>query len=95
MISKATFQGDKASRYLQRLCKHFGHKVEVEFDERKGHIALSMGACDLEAVDSDLMMRASAENVWGLARLEHVVESHLERFAFRKEPKITWTRDVS
>ena len=29
-----------ASRYLQQLCKHFGHKVEASFDEKAGIVRL-------------------------------------------------------
>lgn len=94
MISKATFESDKASRYLQQLCKHFGRKVEVAFDERQGRVALPMGNCELEAADGSLVMRLSADNAQDIACLEQVVGNHLERFAFREEPKLTWTREV-
>lgn len=94
MISTAMFESDKASRYLQQLCKHFGHKVEVTFDERQGRVALPMGTCDLEAVNGSLTMRVSAGSPQDLARLEQVVGSHLERFAFREEPKLKWTRET-
>jgi uncharacterized protein len=29
----------KVSQYLEQLCKHFGHKVEIRFDEHWGRIA--------------------------------------------------------
>jgi hypothetical protein len=95
MISTTTFKSDKASRYLQQLCKHFGHKVDVVFGQRQGRVTLPMGICDLEAADDNLVMRVSAENAEDLARLEQVVGSHLERFAFRDDPKLTWTRETS
>jgi hypothetical protein len=28
----------RAERYLQQLCKHFGHKVAVTFDPRSGKV---------------------------------------------------------
>lgn len=95
MISTATFESEKASRYLQQLCKHFGHKAEVSFDERQGRVALPMGTCDLEAADGSLVMRVSADSTQDIARLEQVVGSHLERFAFREEPKLAWTRETA
>lgn len=40
MISTARLETANASKYLQQLCKHFAHKVEVRFDETEGHCAL-------------------------------------------------------
>ena len=36
-----TFTTPNASKYLQQLCKHFAHKVDVEYDETRGK-ALSL-----------------------------------------------------
>ena len=45
---------DKASRYLAQLCKHFAHKVSVEWSEDKGEVDFGMGRCDLEASRGEL-----------------------------------------
>lgn len=77
----------KASRYLQQLCKHFGHKVSVEFDAHQGSITLPFGTCALLAKEDALTLTVS-----GVAteKLERVIGDHLERFAFREEIKIKW-----
>ena len=31
------------SRYMQQLCKHWGHKFEVSFDPQGGRVALPFG----------------------------------------------------
>lgn len=95
MISRTTFQSDKASRYLQQLCKHLSHKVDVEFDQRQGHVTSPMGTGNWEAADGALAMHVSADNTQDLVRLEQFVASHLERFAFREKPKLTWARAES
>lgn len=38
-------------------------------------------------------MRAEASDEVGLAELERVIGSHLERFTFRDQPEIAWTRE--
>lgn len=43
MSQSATFKTENASRYLQTLCKHFGHKVEVRFDAHSGEISFPVG----------------------------------------------------
>jgi hypothetical protein len=84
-------------RYLGQLCKHFQHKLPVALHERQGRIAFPAGVCDLEvATNADaLIMRVAASDEGLLARLEEVVGRHLERFAFREELKVRWTRVAS
>ena len=80
-------------RYLGQLCKHFQHKLPVTLDERHGRIEFPAGVCELDATnDETLILRASAGDEASLARLEEVVARHLERFAFREELKVGWTR---
>ena len=79
----------KASQYLQQLCKHFGHKVPVEFDTVRGTIGLPFGTCELEARDGFLTMSVEGEDA---GKLEQVIGSHLERFGFRETLTVTWDR---
>jgi uncharacterized protein len=39
----------KPTPYMKQLCKHFGHKNEVSFDDVRGEIQLSSGVCTLDA----------------------------------------------
>jgi hypothetical protein len=91
--SAALVRTPKASGYLQQLCKHFGHKLPVGFDERAGRIEFPMGVCTLAAAPDagTLALHASAASAEDLARLEDVVARHLVRFAFREELEVTWS----
>ena len=82
-------QTEKASGYLQQLCKHFGHKVPVDFDAERGSITLPFGTCALEAREGELVMTVEGEDA---GKLEQVIGSHLERFAFRESLNVTWDR---
>ena len=90
--SRATLTSERAGIYLQQLCKHFAHKIEVTFTPESGHIQFDFGRCELAVAEGQLRMTAVAEDAEALGRVEQVIGSHLERFAFREEPSIAWTR---
>ncbi|PLS21066.1 DUF2218 domain-containing protein [Neptunicoccus cionae] len=92
--SNAKFTTERASGYLQQLCKHFAHKIEVEFDPEAGVIRFPFGQCKLTAEGDILELTVSAETQSDLTKTCRVISSHLERFAFRENPKIEW-RPVS
>lgn len=84
--SRASFETEHGSRYLQQLCKHWSHKFPVEFTPEKGEINLGEGrVCQLEANPAKLTMIAQAPDNDTLARLEGVIVKHVARFAFREE----------
>jgi len=87
--STATISSDRASIYLQQLCKHFGHKVPVAFTESEGRIELPFGVCRLAADGQTLTMTVEGERP-DIARLEQVIGDHLTRFAFREAPAFSW-----
>lgn len=92
MKSTATISTPKASGYLQQLCKHFGHKVPAEFTPEAGRITFEMGIATLTASDGVLALQVEADTPEQLERLESVMGSHLERFAFRDELAVVWAR---
>lgn len=89
--AKTCFETEKASRYLQQLCKHFSHKVDVKFTPDAGHITLPMGSCDLDAGSGKtLNISVRAANAAALEKTKDVIEKHLERFAFREDYSLDW-----
>ena len=80
-----TYETPNASRYLQQLCKHFGHKVETTFDETSGTIAFPTATAKLEATPSLLTVALDVQAADEVARMRAVIDSHLKRFAFREE----------
>lgn len=84
------------SRYLQQLCKHWSHNLAVEFTPEEGRVVFPKegrsGTWPSEAV---LTMRAHADVLECILdgssaahcdALTGVVQSHLDRFAFREAP---------
>ncbi|MEQ9688707.1 MAG: DUF2218 domain-containing protein [Bauldia litoralis] len=89
LTRSATITTDRASIYLQQLCKHFGHKVPVDFTPEAGRIELPFGTCTLRA-DGDTLSLDVTGGAGDLDRLEKVIGDHLTRFAFREKPEIKW-----
>lgn len=93
--SNAKFTTERASGYLQQLCKHFSHKIEVQFDDKVGLISFPFGQCALVAEQNALALTVSTDTQADLTKACRVVGSHLKRFAFRENPKIEWQPIVS
>ncbi len=92
MQSRADIATAAGQRYLVQICKHFSHKLPASWDEEGGRIAFTFGTCTLKASPEALSVEVDAANQPDLERMEHVVLSHLQRFAFREELTAAWTR---
>lgn len=88
--ARGEIETPRASRYLQQICKHFAHKIPVEFDAAQGSIGFPVGECRLTADDERLRLDLSAPDGAQLTQLKDVVVRHLVRFAFREELAIAW-----
>ncbi len=82
--SRAVVPTASASRYLQQLCKHWGHKFEVTFDAYAGRIALPFGPLEMTATDESLELVCRIESDGDLERMQLVVAEHVNRFAHRE-----------
>lgn len=77
------------SRYLQQLCKHWGHKFTVSFDPHQGRIDFGPDeALALVARVDGLELTVSVPEAEPLAPMEQVVADHLLRFAFREDLQV-------
>lgn len=82
----------RGSQYLQQLCKHFAHRVPVEYDAGTGRAEFQPGSALLRADDGGLDIEVRSRDAAGLRQVRDVIESHLLRFAHREEPEpLRWT----
>jgi len=88
--SQVSVSTKHASRYLQQLCKHWSHKFETEFTATRATIALPLGETHLTADDDHLTIEVFARETEELPQLQHVVQSHIERFAFKEALEFEW-----
>jgi hypothetical protein len=85
-----------ASRYLQQLCKHWSHNLDVQFTADNGRVIFPKNARGADhpgdavvtftAQPEALDIRIDATSDAQLEGLEGAVERHLDRFAFREAP---------
>lgn len=93
-LSRATVATPDAARYLKRLCNHFAHKLPVELADDRGVLRFDFGTCRLHATPDALLMDAEAADAQALERLQNVVVSHLDRFAWKEgQLPVDWQAD--
>ena len=93
--SHAETRTAKARTYMIQLCKHFGHKMPVTYDDAHARIEFPMGVCKAD-VDGDVLhLTAIAADEARLPQLQDVIARHLVRFAFKEDLAIDWKRDVA
>jgi len=91
LSSRATVATAKACPYLLQLAKHLRHELHVRFDADSAVIPFAFGTAELAAGPGELTIAAHAHTPADLARVEHIVGSHLERFGRRDELQVTWS----
>lgn len=87
---------NNASRYLQQLCKHWEHNLEVEFTPENGTVIFPRDArgaaypgdavVTFNVAEGGLDVRINASSGEQLEGLKGAVARHLDRFAFREAP---------
>lgn len=77
-------------RLINRLCKHFSHKIDAQWNETAGHLTFSIGQCELLAQPGALALTCQSESRDTLEELGEVVASHLIRFAGGEVEKVRW-----
>jgi hypothetical protein len=82
-----TFSTPSASKYLVQMCKHFAHKIEVTYNDTNGSCAFPMGTATMHADAELLKVDIEVSDAEGLKQVKHVIDVHLERFAFREDFK--------
>lgn len=79
-------------KYLQQLCKHFGHKVKVRYSPEEGRVAFPPGRCFMHANDDALKFSFISDEEQGAPVIKHIIDEHLETFAWREDLEYTWSK---
>lgn len=86
-----TYATPHASKYLQQLCKHFAHKIDVTFTPTRGTCHFEFGTAEMAADDEVLTVHITLKEATHLELAHMVIDQHLERFAHREAFKtMTW-----
>ena len=90
--AKASVPTANAAKYVQQLCKHWSHRLEVDLSDRKGVVKFPTAVATLDAGEDALLVTIEGGESGEVERLKGVVASHLDRFAFREAPlKFDWS----
>ena len=87
---EAVIKTEHGSKYLQMMCKHFAHKVDVEYDKNRGFAALPPGACYMKADNQAITVYIESEKEEGIKRSIHIIEEHIVKYAWREALDIQW-----
>jgi len=95
-VSTVSIPTENGSKYLQQLCKHWSHKMPVEFTPQQGSVTFPAegragswpgeAVLSLTAQDDALACRLEASVPEQRDVLKKVVADHLDRFAFKEAP---------
>jgi hypothetical protein len=75
---------DKAARYMTQLAKHWSHRFDVALTPTTADIPLPFGPVHMDAEPEALVIALRPNPDADIAKMKEVVESHLNRFAFRE-----------
>ena len=95
LTSTASIATAEPARIILRLCKHWGHKWPVQYDEQHGRIELPMGTVHLQAGEGRLTARLDAAPDADLDRFEQVVAEHAQRMARGETCVWDWRRQAA
>lgn len=90
IISRAYVTTDTPSKYINRLCKHFAHKVTVNYDDNMGEITFQIGKGLIKKIDDGLMLQAEANTQQELNEVIDIMERHFVRIAWQEELTLKW-----
>ena len=94
--SRADVATGAPARYAKQLISHLGRKVPFTGDATTAPATAVIGAATARIVAGEgvLTLEAAGDDEESVARVEHVLGSHLERFAQREALTVQWVRDA-
>lgn len=95
ITSRAKVMTDTPARYAKQLLAHLGRKLDFTTQGSTSTTTIGEATGQLIVGESALTMIATGVDDQSVARVEHVLGSHFERFGLRNELVVTWTRDTA
>ena len=93
--SRADVPTGVPGRYAKQLVSHLGRKVEFVEDQGTWSATVQGTIAKITVGDGVLVLQAEGADEESLARVEHALGSHLERFGQRNELTVTWRRSTT
>lgn len=78
-------------RVMRRLCKHWAHKIAVEYDEHKGKALFpEQGEVHFTVEENSLVIRIEANNSESMQSIQKNIEHHMVPMAQPEIITISW-----
>ncbi|GAA3924252.1 DUF2218 domain-containing protein [Litoribacillus peritrichatus] len=87
---EAIIDTPKASVYLQKMCKHFTHRVPAHWNTVQGKVFFDMGWCFMTATQQTLSVRCEANSEPELEEILETLKRHFDRFALKDQLVLNW-----
>ena len=91
LSARADVVTDAPARYAKQLVSHLGRRVEWTTHGDTSTAATAVGRGAVVVGDGVLTLLAEGPDAETLARVQHVLGSHLERFGQRSKLAVRWT----
>lgn len=92
LTSRAEVVTDVPARYAKQLVSHLGRKLDFTTEGATFTAAIGAGTAQVVVGDGVLTLLAAGPDDASVATVEHVLGSHLERFAQRDGLAVRWVR---
>ncbi len=92
VTSRADVTTHSPARYAKQLVSHLGRKLDFTTDGPASTVRIGAGTGQVVVSDGVLTLHAAGPDEESIAVIEHVLGSHLQRFATREELTVSWTR---
>jgi hypothetical protein len=94
IISRAEVVTESPNRYAKQLVAHLGRKLEFLTQDGTSTATIGDATGQIVVGNSSLTLIAAGPDEQSVARVEHVLGSHLERFGQRNELTVVWSRST-
>ena len=94
LTARADVPTEAAARHAKQLLSHLGHRVAWTAAGETSTAQIAGGTGSVMVGDGLLTLIAEAPDAETLTRVQHILGSHLERFAQRQELQVIWVTDV-
>jgi len=92
--SRADVATATPDRYAKQLVSHLGRKVAFTVDDTTSMAQVGGATAGIVVGNGVLTLTAAGTDEADVARVEHVLGSHLERFGQRRELAVVWVRET-